>query len=163
MDSKATLLALNNADNKLRSDIIFEIKYMIHCLLAKGTTIVDLCWVPSHCGLFGDDRRARHGAFGNTLSHIDIPLSTREMFNILETRMKTNIHLSNCSYLKGPRHLVSLFTDFVSMLLKQSTLKISHVNTGTRYQPITFSLIVTSQQFFKKKLIKTHEVKMNAI
>ena len=48
VDPKATLLALASAlaDNKFRPDIIFEIKYMIHCLLAKGTS-VDLCWVPS--------------------------------------------------------------------------------------------------------------------
>ena len=46
VDSNATLLALNNADNKFRSDIIFEIKYMIHCLLAKGA-IADLYWVLS--------------------------------------------------------------------------------------------------------------------
>ena len=110
MDSNATLLALNNADNKFRSNIIFEIKYIIHSLLAKGT-IVDFCWVPSHCGLFRNervDRIAKHGAFGNTFSHIGIPLSTRELFNILENRMKTDLNLSNSSYLKGPRHLVSL-------------------------------------------------------
>ena len=53
------------------------------------------------------DRTAKHGAFGNTFSHIDIPLSTREMFNILENRMKTDLNLSNSSYLKGIR-LVSL-------------------------------------------------------
>ena len=35
VDSKATLLALNDDDNKFRSDIIFHIKYMIDCLLAK--------------------------------------------------------------------------------------------------------------------------------
>ena len=50
-----------DADNKFRSDIIFEIKYMIYCLLAKGT-IVDYCWVPSHYGLFGNDRIATYGA-----------------------------------------------------------------------------------------------------
>ena len=52
VDSKDTMFALNNADNKFRSDIIFEIRYMIPCLLVKGI-IVDCCWVPSHCGLFG--------------------------------------------------------------------------------------------------------------
>ena len=34
------LLALSNTDNKFRSDIIFEIKYMIHCFLAKGTKLI---------------------------------------------------------------------------------------------------------------------------
>ena len=52
VDSKATLLVLKNADNKFRSDINFEIKYLLHCLLVTGA-IVNICWVPSHCGLFG--------------------------------------------------------------------------------------------------------------
>ena len=58
------------------------------------------------------DRIAKQGAFGNSFSHIDIPLSTREMFNILLfflNRMKTDLNLSHCSYPKGPRlHLASL-------------------------------------------------------
>ena len=32
---------------------------------------------------------AKHDALGYTPSHIDIPLSTSEMFNTLENRMKT--------------------------------------------------------------------------
>ena len=53
------------------------------------------------------DRKAKHGAFANTFSQIDILLSTREMFNVLENRTKTDHNLSNSSDLKGPRPLVS--------------------------------------------------------
>ena len=42
-----------------------------------------------------------------TLSYWYPPV-TREMFNILENIMKTDRNLSIFSYLKGPRHLVSL-------------------------------------------------------
>ena len=136
------MFTLNNAVNKFRSDIVFEIKYMIHCLLAKGT-IVDFRWVPSHCGLAGNeraDRIAKDGAFRHTLSHIDISLSTREIFTILENRMKTDLNLSNSSYLKGPRHLVSLIYRFRVNALKQSIVKISPVHAGKNYQPITFSV-----------------------
>ena len=42
------LLALSNTDNKFRSDIIFEIKYKIHCLLAKGTKLVLLSIFVGH-------------------------------------------------------------------------------------------------------------------
>ena len=153
VDSKATLLALKNADNKFRSDIIVEIKYMIHCLLAKGTS-VDLCWVPYHCWLFGNGRIAKHGAFGNTLSHdIDMPPSMREMFNILETRMKTDFNLSNSSYLKDPRHLISLIYRLCGKALKTKYTKdvaCTCIETLLKlfYQPITLSLIVTSSIFF---------------
>ena len=34
--------------------------------------------------------------------NIDIPLSTREMCNSLENRMKTDLIVSKTSYLKGP-------------------------------------------------------------
>ena len=77
------------------------------------------------------DIMAKHGAFGNTLSHIDTALSTREMFNILENRMKTDLNLSNSSDLKGPRHLVSLnlqtlkikyYTDIACTRIKTATV-----------------------------------------
>ena len=60
VDSKA----LKNEDNRERCDIIFEIKYLIHCLIMKGSC-VDFCWVPSHCGILHNelaDRAAKKGA-----------------------------------------------------------------------------------------------------
>ena len=74
---------------------------MIHCLLAKGPIVI-FSWLPSLYGLFGNegvDRIAKHGAFGNALSQIDIPLSTQDLFNILENRMKTDLNLSISPYL----------------------------------------------------------------
>ena len=46
VDSKAVLYSLNSTDSKVRSDIIHEIKHLVHCLLIKGTGVI-LCWIPS--------------------------------------------------------------------------------------------------------------------
>ena len=99
------MLSLSNDDNKFRSDIIFEIKYVIRRFLAKGRpTIVDLLGTPLIVDFLAmADRIAQHGTFGNTHSHIDIPLPTREMFNGLENRSKTHLNLSNSSTHKSPR------------------------------------------------------------
>ena len=35
VDSKAVLYSLNSTDSKERSDIIYEIKHFVHCLLTK--------------------------------------------------------------------------------------------------------------------------------
>ena len=106
VDTKATLLAITNSDQTLSLKLsAWFIVYWQRILLSI------FCWVHSHCGLFGNewaDRIAKNGAFENTLSHIDIPLFTREMFNILENRMKTDLNLLNSYYLKGPIHIFSL-------------------------------------------------------
>ena len=85
---------------------MFEIKYMIHCLQAKGI-IVDCCWVPSHCGLFGNRQNGKRRCLRkHPLSCWYPPV---HMINIiLKKRMKTDLNLSNYSYLKGPRPLFSL-------------------------------------------------------
>ena len=71
----------------MRSDIIYGIKHLVHCLLIKGTGVT-FCWIPSHCGLtFNEqtDRAAKRGAINNMQSTIlDIPLSSKEMCNIIE-------------------------------------------------------------------------------
>ena len=69
---------------------------------------------------------------------------TEKSLYVTVNRMKTDLNLSKCSYLKGPGHLVSIkVTDLVSMLLKQSTVKMSlmYLQGKQKYQPITFSLL----------------------
>ena len=59
--------SLNSTDSKVRSDIIYEIKHLVHCLLIKGTGVT-FCWIPSHCGTtFNEwvDRAAKRGAINN--------------------------------------------------------------------------------------------------
>ena len=38
----------------MRRDIIYEIKYLIHCIMSRGIGI-EFCWIPSHCGLYWNE------------------------------------------------------------------------------------------------------------
>ena len=43
VDSKSVLTAMKDWQGKLRNDIIYEIKFLIHCIRSKGIEI-DFCW-----------------------------------------------------------------------------------------------------------------------
>ena len=48
----------------MRGDILYEVKYLIHCIMYRGVG-TELCWVPSHCGLYWNeisDKLAKQGA-----------------------------------------------------------------------------------------------------
>ena len=51
VDSKSALYALKNWDCEMRRDILYEVKYLIYCIMSRGIGIV-FYWVPSHCGLY---------------------------------------------------------------------------------------------------------------
>ena len=46
VDTKVMLYLLHSTDSEVRFDIIFVIKYLIHCLLVKSTGVT-FCWIPS--------------------------------------------------------------------------------------------------------------------
>ena len=50
VDTKVVLYLLHSTDSEVRFDIIFVIKYLIHCLLVKSTGVT-FCWISSTCGL----------------------------------------------------------------------------------------------------------------
>ena len=54
VDSKSVLCALKNWNCKMRGDIFYKVKYLIHCIMYKGIGI-EFCWVPSHCGLYWNE------------------------------------------------------------------------------------------------------------
>ena len=54
VDSESVLCALKNWNYKMRGDIFYEVKYLIHCIMYKGIGI-EFCWVPSHCGLYWNE------------------------------------------------------------------------------------------------------------
>ena len=66
VDSKSVLYALKNWDCKMRGDILYEVKYLIHCIMYRGIGI-EFCWVPSHCGLYWNeiDKLAKQSAMKN--------------------------------------------------------------------------------------------------
>ena len=88
VDSKSVLYALQNWDYKMRRDIIYEVKYLIHCIMFKGIGI-EFCWVPSHCDLYWNeisDKLAKQGALQNVseTSYNNLSLSFPEIASILE-------------------------------------------------------------------------------
>ena len=90
VDSNAVLYSLNSTDSKMRSDIVYEIKHLVQCLLLKGIGIT-FCWIPSHFGLtFNEwaDSAAERGVISNMQSTIlDALLSSKKRRNIIENDM----------------------------------------------------------------------------
>ena len=90
VDSKSVLQSLSSSNSKERNELTFEIKHIINTLISRGT-LVNFCWVPSHCGiLFNDwaDKLAKQGAHNINSINITIPLSIKEMYTILEAKVK---------------------------------------------------------------------------
>ena len=64
VDSNLVLYGLKNWDCKMRGDILYEVKYLIQCIIYRGIGI-EFCWVPSHCGLYWNeisDKLVKQGA-----------------------------------------------------------------------------------------------------
>ena len=85
VDSKSVLQSLERSNSS--HAIVNEVWHLIHLLSCKGTDIT-FCWVPSHCGIFGNelaDRSAKKGAKKeNSSDRLDLPLTLDEAFGILK-------------------------------------------------------------------------------
>ena len=99
-DSQAVLQALNSINNSERSEIIYEIKTLIHSLIVNGTQI-DFCWIPSHCGFRFNERAdtlAKLGAMKAVNSvHLNIGHSKNELNNIIKKYIYGKISFTNHS------------------------------------------------------------------
>jgi ribonuclease HI len=87
VDSLSVLQSVNDWNN-CRSDIIFEIRHLIHRIRLRGID-VSFCWVPSHCGIQGNeiaDRKAKDGAnkWDDSVLVSNIKLSKNEMYSLLK-------------------------------------------------------------------------------
>ena len=79
----------------MRGDILYEVKYVIHCIMYRGIGI-EFCWVPSHCGLCWNDvshKLARQDAMKNMseTSYSNLLLSSHEIISILEKNVYKQI------------------------------------------------------------------------
>ena len=88
VDSKSVLCALKNCNCKMRGDIFYEVKYLIHCIMYKGIGI-EFCWVPSHCGLYWNeisDKLAKQCAMKNMseISSNNLLFSSHEIISLLK-------------------------------------------------------------------------------
>ena len=52
VDSKSVLQSLKSWDCNAGTELLFEIKHLIH-ILRSNNTIISFCWIPSHCKFFG--------------------------------------------------------------------------------------------------------------
>ena len=106
VDSKSVLCALKNWNCKMRWDIFYEVKYLIHCIMYKSTGI-EFCWVPCHCGLYWNeiaDKLAKQGAMKN-MSEIpsnNLLLSSHEINSLLKKTVykqlkKSKSEIPSCS------------------------------------------------------------------
>ena len=72
----------------MRRDILYEVKYLIHCIMYRGIGI-EFCWVLSHCSLYWNeisDKLAKQGAMKNMSETLfsNLLLSSHEIISILE-------------------------------------------------------------------------------
>jgi len=94
IDSKCILYAITNWKSKIRSDMIFEIRFLIHCLKMKNI-IVELLWVPSHVGISGNelaDQTAKEAAMNNVVTNNYLVHSSSEIYSFFYKMFFKNIH-----------------------------------------------------------------------
>ncbi len=109
VDSKSVLCALKNWNCKMRGDIFYEVKYLIHCIMYKGIGI-EFCWVPSHCGLYWNeisDKLAKQGAMKNMseVSSNNLLLSSHEINSLLKKTVYKQIEKSKFAIPSCSRYL----------------------------------------------------------
>ena len=112
VDSKSVLTAMKNWQGKLRNDLIYEIKFLIHCIRLKGI-VLDFCWVPSHCGLYWNeavDSLAKQGASerhnGSTLPNLK--LSANEIISVISNFVYFNFQKTRFKSLSSSRSIDSI-------------------------------------------------------
>ena len=98
VDSKSVLCALQNWDCKMRRDIVYEVKYLIHYIMSRGTGI-EFCWVPSHCGLYWNEISDKLAKYMSEISYNDLRISYHEIASILEKTVYQNFKKINLRYL----------------------------------------------------------------
>ena len=110
VDSLSVLQALESISLKQRPELIIEITHLIHFLQMKGTDI-SFCWIPSHCGLFYNEKAdiaAKKGAKNETsTTFLEIPLSVNESHTLL--RLEINKEFQNNFQINRPNDVVYNF------------------------------------------------------
>ena len=96
----------------MRRDIVYEVKYMIHHIIARGIG-VEFCWVPSHCGLYWNeisDKLAKQGAMKNMSAILcnNLLLSYHEMYSILEKAMYNGVDKNKTAIFSCPGYFAKI-------------------------------------------------------
>ena len=87
VDSRSVLQSIECSNNFSSHVIVNEVWHLIHLLSCRGTEVT-FCWVPSHCGIYGNelaDRSAKKGARMDSSSEsLALPYSLNEAFSVLK-------------------------------------------------------------------------------
>jgi ribonuclease HI len=101
VDSKSVLMAIQNINLKVRSDLILDIVHLIHSLSMRGIDI-SFFWLPSHCGIHYNeqvDLLAKSGAKNAKSSiYFNIPMSLAECYHKIETSVRLAFNLKAKSH-----------------------------------------------------------------
>ena len=143
VDSKSVLIAVKDWQGKLRNDIIYEIKFLIHCIQSKGI-VLDFCWVPSHYGLYWNesvDSLAKQGASGrhSELTSCNLKLSASEINSILTNFVCSNFQKTPFKSLSSSRSNDAII---YKIRLNAWNTKYSKNITCTCSEPITIHHLV---------------------
>ena len=109
VDSKAVLMALQHWHGKIRNDLIFEIKFLIHSITSRGIQIA-FCWVPSHSGLYWNefvDSLAKQGAseHNSDVFTSNFRLSSFELISKLKEHMHSKFLIRRFENITCSRNL----------------------------------------------------------
>ena len=101
VDSKSALQVIENENAKIRIEMILEIKHVIHRLSCKGINVT-FFWVPSHCGIYGNEL---------------VDAAAKQAGRNIEGSIKLNINLDLHEYCN---HFVNLTKEKVDNMLRTS-------------------------------------------
>ena len=87
VDSMSVLQSIKSFKSNADNFLLHEICHLIHVLICKGTNIT-FCWIPSHCGIFGNelaDKWAKKGAKNEACAiSINIPYTLQGGYHMLK-------------------------------------------------------------------------------
>jgi len=142
--------------------IIAEIYHFIHSIISSGIGIT-FCWVPSHCGIIGNeicDRLAKAGALNsfNSIAVSHLILSNREIISFLDQFTKQNVKSNNFFSKNVPRHILKIV-----LKLRLNSWKTKHVKDINCVcgDALSINHLLIPECIFLTDLYKVHNIELS--
>lgn len=116
VDSKSVLYSLKTMNLKCRPTVIYQVCNLVHNLRLQGTHVT-YCWVPSHLGIYYNERvdfAAKLGADNLFSECINVSLSPKEIYSILECTIRKDHHTP-------PHKTITFVSKSLYQFLKEKT------------------------------------------